>query len=192
LIHGTTIETIPADIPYIKVNASSIQKWKDKVKNDRSKLKVGLAWAGNPTLKRSHLKECPLKMFSPLGRNEDITFYSLQKGNAAKQAKRPPEGMRLIDYTDELHDFLDTAAFIESLDLVISVDTAVAHLAGALGKPVWTLLPFVPDWRWMLKREDSPWYPTMRLFRQPSAGDWHSVMNNVLKELQIFIRDENR
>jgi hypothetical protein len=100
--------------------------------------------------------------------------------------------MRLVDYTDEIQDFSDTAALIENLDLVISVDTAVAHLAGAMGKPVWTLLPFSPDWRWMLNREDSPWYPTMRLFRQPSHGDWESVINNVLKELEIFIRNENR
>ena len=92
--------------------------------------------------------------------------------------------MNLIDYTEDIKDFSDTAAFIENLDLVISVDTAVAHLAGALGKPVWTLLPFAPDWRWLLNRDDSPWYPTMRLFRQPSPGDWKSVINQVLKELQ--------
>jgi len=95
--------------------------------------------------------------------------------------------MKLIDYTEEINDFSDTAAFIENLDLIISVDTAVAHLAGALGKPVWTLLPFVPDWRWLLKREDSPWYPTMRLFRQSSSGDWEPVMARVLVELQKLI-----
>ena len=192
LIFGTTLETIPAEIPYIKANPFSIRKWKDRIQNDSSKLKIGLAWAGSPTLKRSHLKECPLKMFFSLAHNKDITFYSLQKGKAAEQAKSPHEGMSLIDYTDEIHDFSDTAALIENLDLVISVDTAVAHLAGAMGKPVWTLLPFVPDWRWMLNRKDSPWYPTMRLFRQPSTGDWESVINNVQKELEIFIRNENR
>jgi Tfp pilus assembly protein PilF len=190
LIHGTTLETIPVDIPYITANASSIQEWKNKVNNNSSKLTIGLVWAGSPTLKRSHLKECPLKMFFPLTHNEDITFYSLQKGKAAEQANSPPDGMNLIDNTDEFHDFLDTAAFIENLDLVISIDTAVAHLAGAMGKPVWTLLPFVPDWRWMLNRKDSPWYPTMRLFRQPSPGDWKSVINNVRKELEKVIRDE--
>jgi tetratricopeptide (TPR) repeat protein len=188
----TTLETIPAEIPYIKVNPFSIQKWKDKVQDNSSKLKVGLVWAGSPTFKRSHLKECPLKMFSPLAHNEDITFFSLQKGKATEQAKSSPDGMNLIDYTDEINDFSDTAAFIINLDLVISVDTAVVHLAGALGKPVWTLLPFVPDWRWMLNREDSPWYPTMRLFRQPFPGDWESVIDNVLRNLELFIRDENR
>lgn len=91
--------------------------------------------------------------------------------------------MKFIDYTDAIQDFSDTAAFIGNLDLVISVDTAVAHLAGALGKPVWTLIPFAPDWRWMLNRADSPWYPTMRLFRQPAPGDWKSVITKVKDEL---------
>ena len=92
--------------------------------------------------------------------------------------------MKLVDYTEEIHDFSDTAAFMQNLDLIISVDTAAAHLAGALGRPVWTLLPFNPDWRWMLTTEDSPWYPTMRLFRQPSFGDWESVMARVADELK--------
>jgi hypothetical protein len=96
--------------------------------------------------------------------------------------------MKLIDYTEEINDFSDTAAFIQNLDLVISVDTSVAHLAGALGKPVWTLLPFVPDWRWMLNREDSPWYPTMRLFRQPAPGDWGSVIERLKDALDEFVR----
>ena len=95
--------------------------------------------------------------------------------------------MNLVDFTEDIRDFSDTAAFIENLDLVISVDTAVAHLAGALGKPVWTLIPFAPDWRWMLNREDSPWYPTMRLFRQPSPGDWGTVMENVSRALKELI-----
>lgn len=91
--------------------------------------------------------------------------------------------MKLIDYTEEINDFSDTAAIIESLDLVISIDTAVAHLTGALGKPIWTILPFSPDWRWMLNRDDTPWYPTMRLFRQPSLADWEPVMSKVKGEL---------
>ena len=133
------------------------------------------------------MKACSLETLSDLSQCKDITFYSLQKGDAAGQAKSPPGGMNLIDYTDEIYDFSDTAALIENLDLVISVDTAVAHLAGALGKPVWTLLPFVPDWRWLLNREDSPWYPTMRLFRQPSSGDWKSVIERVKEELPAAV-----
>ena len=188
----TTLETIPAGIPYIKANPFSIQKWKDRILNAGPKLKLGLTWAGSPAHKNDRNRSFPLETFAPIAQSDGIIFYSLQVGEAAQQAKNAPKAMKLIDYTDEINDFSDTAALIENLDLVISVDTAVAHLAGAMGRPVWTLLPFAPDWRWMLKREDSPWYPTMKLFRQSSPGDWNSVINNVLKELEIFIRNENR
>jgi ADP-heptose:LPS heptosyltransferase len=125
-------------------------------------------------------------MFSSLAGHKNIIFYSLQKGEAAKEAKNPPPGMYLLDYTEEIKDFSDTAAFVENLDLIIAVDTAVAHLAGALGRPVWVLLPFNQDWRWLLNRQDSPWYPTMRLFRQPNPGDWESVIKKVANELTTF------
>ena len=108
-------------------------------------------------------------------------------GEAGKKAANPPKGMTLIDLTQEIKDFADTAALIENLDLVISVDTAVAHLAGALGRPVWTLLPFSPDWRWLADRDDSPWYPTMRLFRQPLPGDWRSVISKIKANLLISL-----
>ena len=113
-----------------------------------------------------------LSQFAPLAEVPGVVFVSLQKGEPAAQAKTPPPGMRLIDWTTELKDFADTAALAECLDLVISVDTAVAHLAGALGKPVWVLNRFDTCWRWLVGREDSPWYPTMRLFRQPRFLDW--------------------
>ena len=184
LVFDTTLENIPTKIPYIFIAPMLVKKWKDRIKCYNSKLKIGLAWAGNPKNRRDSTRSCNLELFSPFAKLDYITFYSLQKGEAAKQAKNPPKGMNLIDYTEDIRDFSDTAAFIENLDLIISVDTAVAHLAGALGKPVWTLLPFAPDWRWLLNRDDSPWYPTMRLFRQPSPGDWKSVINQVLKELQ--------
>jgi len=180
---GTTLETIPADIPYIKANPLAIQKWKERLADAGQKLKLGLVWAGSPAHKNDRNRSILLDTFAPLAQFHNIIFYSLQKGNGSEQAKSPPKEINFIDYTDELHDFSDTAAFIENLDLVISVDTAVAHLAGALGKPVWTVLPFVPDWRWMLNREDSPWYPTMRLYRQPSIGDWESVIERVKEGL---------
>jgi ADP-heptose:LPS heptosyltransferase len=110
----------------------------------------------------------------------------MQKGAAAEQVGSWPEEMKLFHVADELHDFADTAALIENLDLVISVDTAVAHLAGALGKPVWVLLPAVPDWRWLLGRTDSPWYPTARLFRQPARGDWDSVTRALRETLRAL------
>jgi ADP-heptose:LPS heptosyltransferase len=115
-----------------------------------------------------------------------VTFYSLQKGEAAAQARTPPPGIALVDLTKEIKNFADTAALIANLDLVISVDTAAAHLAGAMARPVWTLLPFLPDWRWMLDREDSPWYPTMRLFRQARRGDWAGVVERVAGELRAW------
>jgi hypothetical protein len=115
---------------------------------------------------------------------EGVRFYSLQKGAGAEQAKNPPAGMTLVDWTDRLNSMADSAALIQNLDLVITVDTAVAHLAGALGKPVWMLVQFMPDWRWMLGREDTPWYPTMRLFRQKGVKDWSGALTEMESELR--------
>jgi len=185
-IFGTDLTNIPAKIPYIPAEPSLIQEWHNRIASNNSEYNVGLVWSGDPSFKDSNLKSCSLKSFAPLAQAANITFYSLQKGDASEQARNVPEGMKLIDYTDKFHDFSDTAAIIKNLDLIISIDTAVAHLAGALGKPVWTLLPFIPDWRWMLNRNDSPWYPTMRLFRQPSRGDWESVIALIAKELLLF------
>jgi tetratricopeptide (TPR) repeat protein len=184
LFFDTTLENIPARIPYVTVNPVLVQEWRDRIQYDDSRLRTGLVWAGAPRHKENRNRSCSLELFSALGQLKNITFYSLQKGAAAQQAKNPPQEMNFIDLTQEINDFSDTAALIENLDLVISVDTSVAHLAGALGKPVWTLLPFSPDWRWLLNREDSPWYPTMRLFRQPSIGDWEPVITKVADELQ--------
>ena len=181
-IFGTTLETIPAEIPYIGVDPQRKRYWQAKLAAD-NRVKVGLVWAGNPNHNNDRNRSCPLELFAPLMQVSDITFYSLQKGADGEQVNKLPPGMSLIDYTDELHDFADTAAFIEQLDLVISVDTSVAHLAGAMGKPVWTLLPYVPDWRWMLQREDSPWYPTMRLFRQTAKGEWGPVFQRLVDAL---------
>jgi tetratricopeptide (TPR) repeat protein len=182
-VFNTRVETIPAKIPYITADTELVRKWGKKLHDDNSLFKIGLVWAGNPKHKNNYDRSCSLEVFRPLTQCENISFYSLQKGEAGKQAKNSFEGMNFIDYMDEVHDFADTAALIENLDLIVSVDTAVAHLAGALGKQVWTLLPFAPDWRWMLNREDSPWYPTMRLFRQPSPGDWKSVIDKIKDEL---------
>jgi tetratricopeptide (TPR) repeat protein len=186
-IFRTTLGSIPAKVPYVQANASLVQKWRDKLGNDHAQLKIGLSWAGKPTHKNDRNRSCSLEVFSPLAELGDISFYSLQKGGAAEQAKNPPPGMKLVDYTEEISDFSDTAALMENLDLIISVDTSIVHLAGALGKRVWTMVPFVPDWRWMLDREDSPWYPTMRLFRQPLPGDWKSVIGKMKDGLLILL-----
>ena len=121
---------------------------------------------------------------APLGDVSGVSFISLQKGEPAAQAANPPHGMSLHDFTADLHDFADTAALVEGLDLVISVDTSVVHLAGALGKPVWLMNRFDTCWRWLLDRDDSPWYPQLRQFRQPSPGDWSSVIFEVRDALQ--------
>jgi Tfp pilus assembly protein PilF len=187
LIFETTLDNIPVKMPYVTVAPSLVQKWQHKVQEHNAQFRVGLVWAGKREHKNDRNRSCSPEIFWPLLKNANITFYTLQKGDAAVQIKNAPKERNLVDYTPEIADFADTAALIENLDLVITVDTSVAHLAGALGKPVWTLLPFVPDWRWLLNREDSPWYPTMRLFRQPSPGDWDSVITRIIKELKVYI-----
>jgi len=127
----------------------------------------------------------PLQALRDLSSIAGTRFFSLQKGPAAAQIQDVPE-WQLIDWADQLHDFSDTAALISRLDLVIAVDTAVAHLAGAMGKPVWVMLPFSPEWRWLLGRDDSPWYPTMRLFRQTTYGDWPGVIRRVAQALILL------
>jgi ADP-heptose:LPS heptosyltransferase len=147
-------------------------------------MRVGLVWAGNPRRKLDRQRSLHLEQFSPLASIPGVQFFTLQKGESAKQAAAPPGNMKLIDLTTKLNDFADTAGLIENLDLVISVDTAVAHLAGAMGKAVWVLLGHIPAWRWLLDRPDSPWYPTMRLFRQPTMGDWNTPITQLATALR--------
>jgi tetratricopeptide (TPR) repeat protein len=184
LAFNTTLQTIPVKVPYIASDTALIRKWKDKIGCDGSKMKVGVVWAGNPGFKQNRYRNIPLERFSTLAQIPGVTLYSIQKGEEAKETRNPPGNMNIIDYTEDIRDFSDTASLIENLDLVISIDSAVAHLAGALGKLTWTLLPFSPEWRWLLNREDSPWYPTMRLFRQPALGNWGPVIEYVKKALQ--------
>jgi hypothetical protein len=150
-------------------------------------MKVGLVWAGRPDFKNDHNRSMPFAKLLPLGDVANVRFFSLQKGRGVEELAQRPTDWEITDWTADLHDYADTAALVTQLDLVISVDTSVAHLAGALGKPVWLLLPFVPDWRWMLERTDSPWYPTMRLFRQKSAGDWDTLIEQVADKLSGIV-----
>jgi hypothetical protein len=131
-----------------------------------------------------------LPRFAPLAAIKNARFYSLQVGPGASEISNTPPGLELIDFTRDLHDFADTAAMIANLDLVISIDTSVAHLAGAMGKPVWVLVPFAPDWRWLLARDDSPWYPSMRLFRQNRPNDWSDVIGEVMQQLRRIAQSE--
>ncbi|WP_158923789.1 tetratricopeptide repeat protein [Acidisphaera sp. S103] len=169
----TTLETIPARSPYLRADPDQVAYWQYRL-GGLPGLRVGLAWAGNPTYGADRQRSIDPDRLAALAGVPGISFVSLQVG-----AERPPAGLVLFDATQQLTDFADTAALIAELDLVIGVDTAVVHLAGALGKPVWLLNRFDTDWRWMRDRSDSPWYPTLHQFRQPAPGDWHSVLQTV-------------
>ena len=188
LILGTTLQSIPSDIPYLHADSAKVQAWSARLARDepsgRPRLRVGLVWAGKPTHAFDRERSIALQQLAPLARSADhISFISLQKGPAAQQLAQAPSSLPIRIYADELRDFSDTAALLENLDLLISADTSVAHLAGALGRPVWVLLPVGPDWRWMEKRHDSPWYPTLRLFRQQKARDWSATIEELTSEL---------
>jgi len=185
LSFNTSPETVPVTVPYLKAAEDLSLAWATRLLPFGER-KVGIVWAGSSVHKNDRNRSLSLSQFGPLARAGGITFHSLQKGDAARQASAAPKGMKVIDHSEELGDFADTAALIANLDLVIAADTAVAHLAGALGKPVWVLLPFVPDWRWMLDCPDSPWYPTMRLFRQKSFGDWAGVIEEVSRAFDAW------
>jgi len=180
---GVTSESIPTPIPYLKAEPRLAEEWGRRFDSSDNRLRVGLVWGGRGTHSNDRNRSIKLGQFAPLASAANAAFYSLQKGTASADAGDPPRGMLLTDWTKELNDFAETAALVQNLDLLITVDTAVAHLAGAMGKPVWLLTPLAPDWRWMLEREDSPWYPTIRLFRQTSVGDWGEVLRRVELEL---------
>ena len=185
---GTTLETIPARVPYVSADPQRAARWRDELKLSRDVYNVGLVWAGSAVHKNDRHRSCRLADFTPLGGVENVRFISLQLGPAREQLKDAPPGLNITDAAGGIHDFADSAALLAELDLLISVDTAPAHLAGALARPVWTIHPFVADFRWLLNRTDSPWYPTMRLFRQPRAGDWAAVMSEVQGALRTAAR----
>ena len=145
-----------------------------------SPLKIGIVWQGSPKHTADHKRSIPLERFAPLVRLEGVRLFSLQKGPGREQLSRVSTSWPIIDLGSRFSDFADTAAAMCNLDLVIAVDTAAVHCAGALGVPVWVALAFLPDWRWLWQRKDSPWYPTMRLFRQKTAGDWDEVFGRIV------------
>ena len=183
----TRLDSIPAKIPYLRAPASRIEKWAALLPQDG--LRVGLVWKGNPQFENDADRSLPsLEVLAPLWKVAGVNFISLQKGAGEDEAAQPPGGLSLVNLGPQLEDFADTAAVVTGLDLVICVDTAIAHLTGALGKPCWVLLPeYKPDWRWLTDRTDSPWYPgTMRLFCQSVMGDWTSVVAEVVAALETF------
>lgn len=187
-ILGTNLSNIPASLPYIRTDQTLAKIWGARIK-DVPGLKVGVVWAGHPQHNNDHNRSIPLSLIASLAESENISLYCLQKDKHKKWMDMDPATVFVQDLGAQIADFADTAAVIENLDLVVSVDTAMVHLAGAMWKPVWTLLPISPDWRWMLEREDSPWYPSMKLFRQTTAGDWASVIENVKSALEQFAKD---
>ncbi|BCS55996.1 tetratricopeptide repeat protein [Geobacter sp. SVR] len=181
---GITLETLPSSIPYLGTPEGRRRRWANLIPAGEH-FRAGLVWGGRQTL-RNRRRSCRLDDFAPLGRLAGITWYSLQVGDQAVEAATPPPGMALRDLTPHIADFADTAAIMERLDLIVTIDTSVAHLAGAMGKPVIVLLPVAADWRWLTGREDSPWYPTMRLLRQEVDGGWEQVIDRLSRELEMI------
>lgn len=184
MVFGTDLSNIPAIVPYLHAGEVKAKYWAEAL--GAPGLRVGLVWSGNPEHVRDRLRSVPFEQFRSLLSTPGVSFYSLQKGKGAAQAQSVASHGVLHDLEPYLLDFTDTAAIIANLDLVITVDTAVAHLAGAMGKPVWILLAHAPDWRWLQERSDSPWYPTARLFRQRSRGQWDDVLAQVREALHAL------
>ena len=195
LAFKTSIDTIPNHVPYIKPEKNKISLWKSRL-DQTKKLRVGLVWSSgfrpdHPELwKANARRDIPLSLLAKIN-IPDVTFYSLQKGGEGEKQlaawkESPENSINIIDFTQELVDFLDTAALIDALDLIISVDTSVAHMAGALGKPIWVLNHYDSCWRWLRNKSTSPWYPTAKIFRQPTRGDWSAVVEEIKKGLKSF------
>jgi len=183
LAFGTTLQTIPDDVPYLHAPTERIEHWRGLLPSGKA-LRVGLAWSGNPTYGNDRNRSIPLDRLAALTSDPRLAVVGLQRDINDDDRRALDQNPHI---TPLRFDFVNTAAVISLLDLVISVDTSIAHLAGAMGKPVWILLPFSGDWRWMLDGETSPWYPTARLFRQPVLGDWDSVLARVRESLESLL-----
>ncbi len=192
LAFGTRLDTIPHDVPYLSAPADKVAAWRARL-GERTRPRIGLVWAGNPRKELPNVnridgeRSMALDALAPLFDVDACSFYSLQKGDdAVKQLHAGAWRSRVVDFTDDLNDFSDTAALIENLDLVVAVDTSVLHLAGALGRPVWLMNRFNTCWRWLRGRDDSPWYPSLRQFRQDAGRDWDSVVRRVADALRDY------
>jgi hypothetical protein len=187
-LHATTLATIPCAVPYLKADAARAAVWRDRLNRlvPRGHRRVGLAWAGRPTHTNDRNRSLRLSRLAPLFAQPTTSWVSLQKGDRAADLGAYFGAAPIFNLAAGIEDFTDTAAIIDGLDLVLTVDTSVGHLSAAMGKPTWIMLPYAPDWRWLLTRADSPWYPTVRLFRQPSPGNWPSVVAEVLAALKAM------
>jgi hypothetical protein len=186
---GTTLATIPANVPYLFADAKRVEHWRQELRAVGG-FKIGIVWQCNTKLDQRRpmtaWRSLPLVEFAPVGRLAGVSLFSLQQGAGTEQMRQVTSLFSITDLGSWIDDgcgaFVATAAVMKCLDLIITCDTSIAHLAGALGVPVWVALPFAPDWRWLLDREDSPWYPTMRLFRQDEPGQWKPVLKRIAHE----------
>ena len=188
-ILGTTLDAIPAQVPYLRAPEARSRYWRERIAADPAPFRVGLFWSTDAQNTLSIAKSLSLQMLAPLARVRGVGYYSLQRGAAAKQVANAPREMKLIDASPDLADFADDVALIANLDLVVSIDTATAHLAGALGARVWTFTHYPPEWRWLREREDSPWYPSMRLFRQGPGESWTPAIERAAQALDRLAGD---
>lgn len=175
---GTTLDTVPAEIPYLFADASKIDAWRQRIASTTG-LKIGLVWQGSRKHMNDRFRSCPPHLLKPLAAIPGISWYLLQPDIKA-ESDHP---FTMLDLTGYIHNFCDTAALLVNLDLVISVDTAIVHLAGALGRPTWLMLPYAPDWRWGAIDDTTPWYPDTRVFRQETPGDWSGTVQKLVATL---------
>lgn len=190
-IFGTTLAAIPADVPYLTPDPDLVARWRAKLASlvDGGEFKVGVAWQGNPSHGKDRERSFRLTQLEPLARVPGVRLVGLQQGAGTEQIAELDGRFQVVDLETRFEDLMETAAVMKGLDLVIAPDTSLIHLAGATGVPAWLALPFAPDWRWLLDRDDSPWYPTVRLFRQRRRGDWDDVFNRMARELEHLARN---
>ncbi len=183
------LSNVPYADKYLQADVAKVNYYKDRFIDDIDSvgLRVGIVWQGNPLHRKDRERSVPLSYFLPLTMIKGVRLYSLQKGHGLQQLQSLPDGVEITDLGSHFNDFSDTAAAMDNLDIVITVDTATAHLSGALGLPTWVILPFVADWRWFLGGETSPWYHSARLFRQPAPGRWDDVFTRICKELETTV-----
>jgi tetratricopeptide (TPR) repeat protein len=190
-VFGTTLEAVPAEVPYLAAEPARVEAWKERLAGVKG-FRVGVVWQGNPRFAWDSFRSFPLAALEPLAKVEDVRLVSLQKGPGAEEVRSRRGRFEVLEFGEDLDGdgaFLDTAALMRNLDLVVSADTAAAHLAGALGVPGWVAVSAVADWRWLVGREDTPWYPSMRLFRQQRTGGWDEVFGHMARELSAVRLD---
>jgi Tfp pilus assembly protein PilF len=192
-LHGTTLASIPSRVPYLWADPRRKAAWRARMKEllQPGFCRIGIAWAGRPTHVNDGNRSAGLAAFAPIAELDGVALISLQKGSAQSAIAEYFRCAPLLNLGAVIGDFMDTMAILENLDLIVTVDTSLAHLAGAMGKPVWILLPYAPDWRWLVGRSDSPWYPTARLFRQARPGDWVGVGHEVRAALRRMLEQRS-